>query len=346
MYNNAREIIEAHLVSQKERLLRTIAGRCVLERLGYSVRKTSALTKIPTRIQETMHVSPIPRNMHPNFHIGRRQARAQALARKYENHPNVLYVDAASTARSTAFVTSVVDNHGTEINASSVSRVSAAEAEELAIALAITTRPHWDCVIVLTDSQTACRNYSRAIISRAAHRILNGAHQLPPYIQIVWTPGHESLRGNQQAHACARAHALREPRDGRAEQFHPEPIPLTYTHILQHYRLSRRTLPPPHNALTREEAVIWRKLQTNTYPHLSLYHAIHPALYSYKCPHCDQCATLYHMVWACANTPQLTPITHPTTRQWEAALSSSDSTDQLNLVNRARRAAKAAGLLD
>ncbi|XP_049526509.1 uncharacterized protein LOC125946696 [Dermacentor silvarum] len=139
VYNNAREIIEAHLVSQKERLLRTIARRCVLERLGYSVRKTSALTKIPTRIQETMYVSPIPRNMHPNFHIGRRQARAQALARKYGNHPNVLYIDAASTARSTAFVTSVVDNHGTEINASSVSRVSAAEAEELAIALAITT---------------------------------------------------------------------------------------------------------------------------------------------------------------------------------------------------------------
>lgn len=137
----------------------TIEGHCFLERHGYSERKTSALAKIPTRIQETMHVSPIPRNMHVSFHIGWRQAQAQALVRKYENHPNVLYVDAESTARSTAFVTSVVDNHGTEINAALVSRASAVEAKELALALTIRTRPHWECVIVLTDSQMACRNF-------------------------------------------------------------------------------------------------------------------------------------------------------------------------------------------
>ncbi|KAG0445545.1 hypothetical protein HPB47_014116, partial [Ixodes persulcatus] len=65
-------------------------------------------------------------------------------------------------------------------------------------------------------------------------------------VDIVWTPAHSSMRGNEHAHLTARdlAHQATE------ETLEPTPL-TTYQEITQHYRLNRRTLPAPHPSLTR-----------------------------------------------------------------------------------------------
>ncbi|KAG0444463.1 hypothetical protein HPB47_013765 [Ixodes persulcatus] len=137
------------------------------------------------------------------------------------------------------------------------------------------------------------------------------------------------------------------PADGQTEETNSDGHPLTqYAEITEYYRLERQKLPPPHKELTREEAVVWRQLQTNTYRHLSLLHRWYPEQYNKECPFCHTYANLYHTVWECQRNPAIPPIPHPTPSQWEAVLLSSSLDDQRQLVDRARSAAKATGALD
>lgn len=213
----------------------------------------------------------------------------------------------------------------------------------MAIALAMTSPTSNKPLHVITDCQQACRNYGNGRISTSALRLLKKHKDtLNPTI-LIWTPGHAGLDGNERAHATARACTLQAPHQSLRD---PEPVQQQYRALLQHHRLARCAYPPPHQKLTREEAVAWRQLQTNTYPHLSFLHIIHPTIYPPTCPHCSEHPTLYHTTWACQNTPAAPIIRTPTLEQWEAALCSSDPEDQRQLVDRARRTAAAAGALD
>ncbi|CAN8025908.1 unnamed protein product [Ixodes persulcatus] len=90
IHNTVEEHIEAHLIGQRERLKLTPAGRQVLTRLGYPIQTLGHSETIPlTAVYRTkISVSPIPKNKHPEFHQGRRQARAHALEKKlhYTRH--------------------------------------------------------------------------------------------------------------------------------------------------------------------------------------------------------------------------------------------------------------------
>lgn len=166
----------------------------------------------------------------------------------------------------------------------------------------------------------------------------------------MWTPGHESLAGNEAADAAARGHSHRvSPLVGT---HHPEvpasrSIPQRSREILEHYKLSRRKYPPPHPKLTREEATHLRRLQTNSFPHATQLHKMHPTLFNYECKFC--CGTpntLYHMVWECKGVKELPEVLAPTPEQWEVLLTSEVLENQRGLVTRAVRAAAGHGIPD
>lgn len=174
------------------------------------------------------------------------------------------------------------------------------------------------------------------------------------------------MTGNEAAHAAAREHTSRA-----FLPFHTRPatnvddIALKFSEILQHHRLSRRTYPSPHKKLSKEEQVILRRLQTNTYVHGIIMHRLYPTEYSYTCTHCDVPDTLQHMVQDCplrdtspdpSSQAQQDDTRHEeqpnsahfstTTETWEAKLSSDDLDDQRSLVARAKEAAQARGFLE
>lgn len=161
-------------------------------------------------------------------------------------------------------------------------------------------------------------------------------------------PGHESLEGNEAAHAAARDYIHRAiSLTGQSPPHPPNPQPLLrYTDILADYRLKRQIFPIPHHQLTRDEATTFRRLQTNTYPHRTLLHAIYPTDYPATCHYCPAPGTLYHQVWECQKTPDLHPIPNPSIQQWTARLTSKDPTFQLDLVQRARAASRSQGIPD
>ncbi|KAG0410165.1 hypothetical protein HPB47_012719 [Ixodes persulcatus] len=97
LHNTLDELTEAHRRMQELRLARTNAGRVVPRRLGINAAPLNAGTrKIPSNVRKTITVKPLPKNMHPAHHEGRRRARAQALAKRFEGRTDVVYVDAAA----------------------------------------------------------------------------------------------------------------------------------------------------------------------------------------------------------------------------------------------------------
>lgn len=120
----------------------------------------------------------------------------------------------------------------------------------------------------------------------------------------------------------------------------------TYAEILSHYRQARRKYPAPDHRLAKEDTTTLRRLQTNTYPHNSILHAMYPTQYTANCKYCPQKGTLYHIVWECSHTPQLTPNPNPSFQQWVEMLTSSDLSDQQTLVERAKKAGRLQGVLD
>lgn len=341
------ELIEAQKVGQIERLKRTSTGRHVLRQLRYPTSEFAPREplSIAPNIKENITVAPIPRNMHPEHHKGRRTARAMALHRAYGNDLDTFYTDAACYPDITAKVVAVADWRGEALLSATIRTDNCTEAEECAIALAISAQPPDKIIHILTDSQQACRNYAQGRISPIAHKMLHKKQNIP-LVHLVWTPGHASLPGNERVHAAARGLTLQAPVEDQSNPDKVETIPLTYTHILQHHRLSRRTFPPPHVKLNRADAAAWRQLQTNTFPSLALRHTFYPSQYPDKCPFCGGHPNLYHSTWECSKPPGLPRIPNPSPSQWEAALSSTAFDDQRCLIDRASRIAAANGALD
>lgn len=217
------------------------------------------------------------------------------------------------------------------------------ETEEAAIAVALVAQPAMG-LHYFSDSQAACCNYTSSKISNKPHHILNSLLALTLSIVFLWTlAGDESMR--QSAGTCLR---LSTCQLGTADRDPGRDLPGTFTtYLYSPLTAISFNSPYPTTPTQHSEAVAWRKLQTNTHPHLSyMYHAIHRTLYSYRCPHCDEYTSLYDTVWACAHTSNLLPILKPTPDQWEVVLTGSDPHNQLRLVGQAQQAIAAAGLVD
>ncbi|KAL1471959.1 hypothetical protein MTO96_039636 [Rhipicephalus appendiculatus] len=81
------ELIEAHKTAQLARLSSTDAGRSVLNRLGMNpVMDSAGRTSLPQMIRRQLVLKPLPKNMPPGRHDGRRSARAKDLHEKYKTN--------------------------------------------------------------------------------------------------------------------------------------------------------------------------------------------------------------------------------------------------------------------
>ncbi|XP_042145538.1 uncharacterized protein LOC121835420 [Ixodes scapularis] len=139
VHNTAEELAEAHLTAQYERLSTTQAGRHILTSLQINFPSNpSHKCSLPLDIRQSLQVSPIPRNMHPQYHEQRRLKRAEALHKRLGGREDVAYVDAAEYTRREAFALSAVNDAGSLLTSATLYTTLSEEAEEFAIALAMT----------------------------------------------------------------------------------------------------------------------------------------------------------------------------------------------------------------
>ncbi|KAH7974127.1 hypothetical protein HPB49_010274 [Dermacentor silvarum] len=111
----------------------------------------------------------------------------------------------------------------------------------------------------------------------------------------------------------------------------------SYADVLEWYRSARRSMPDPHPQLTREQAVLYRQLQTNSVLTPALARFICPDVYeSSKCSVCNSAtATLTHVLWDCklnAEEAAAYPGRLPT--DIARAVTAQDSEQQLQAVQR------------
>lgn len=353
--NTLNELIEAANASQQQRLLGSRTGRKILERLGYQTSELAKDTReIPKSIREKIKVTPMPRNMHSTYHEVRRKSRAKTLQTRYGGQTDVLYTDAAAYQSKTAYAAVAVTESGVPVSCCTLLSRDTTEAEEVAIALAM-TRP--EIRTIVSDSKSAIRNFDRGRISSAAWSILaNVKNFTTEEVTLVWTPAHRGLIGNEKAHATARgltvrataANAAAADVQSLASALHAEPPsqmtanegPSDYSEITQYYRLERKILPPADPQLSRKEEIYWRRLQTGVFQNPVLYSKWHPKVVDPRCKKCKGRADLVHMVWTCPSYKK----PHRNVASWEALLLSRTSETQRKIIGLALEAAKSQGI--
>lgn len=324
LHNTLEEVSEAQRTAQLERLSTTVAGREILARVGYNLQEeqeSSKTPRLPQPVRERLRILPLPRNIHPDHNRGRREARARALTETHANDTGALYVDAAQypDRKDTYVAVAVKATTGELYSACSVRAKRTCQAEETAIALALTGA---GCTTILSDSRTAITNFLKDSVCASAVRMLQcsvGSSAPKTVTTVRWFPAHAGAGAsgsgfpnrNETADAVARELTGRAapPRDsqaaeGRPEELEMEPL-VAYGDILQWYRAGRRLRPPPHPRLSREDAVLYRQLQTNSVLTPMLARHVCPEVYeSVLCSVCNvSCATLAHLLWDCELNP-------------------------------------------
>lgn len=349
-HNTVEELVEAHLSNQRVRLSQTAAGRLVLTKLGWQEADHKETGPLPKLWAQKIQTKPLPRNMRPGRNDGRRAARVKALietlrpaGEEEEDATGVtLYTDASLPKFSTRATISVTTKDAL-VTCASVKTAFPEEAEEAAIAVAL-TQPEVNKII--TDSQKAYANYRKGRVSLTALRILEGGKLRIPEqkIELIWTPAHSGLEGNELAHQLARE------LEHRADEHEPQAI-TSYKDITSHYREGRRRYPEPHKSLSRAQQTILRQVQAGSFPHPYLQSRMYPERYKKECSFCGQLGTLRHVIGECDFTKTTPPpLTQPSTtlptslnERWETLLTSPALEVQLVLISRGQAAAEAYG---
>lgn len=348
MHNTLSEVTEAQKLAQVARLSSTKAGQRLLQSLGCRhMGSTEQKVFLTQTVKATYEVEPFPRNVHPQYNVGRRKARARSLLDFVAKSPGkVAFVDAAQYGRSDSFAAVVVDHRGRVLNSASVGKVSASVAEQVAIALAMKdpSRPE-----IFTDSRAAVRAFASGVVSREAATILSSRGAVG-FHTITWFPAHMGLgvhpsvsNVNELAHNRAREITCRGGPGGSAGGFaesFKDPLG-TFHEVTSHYQLSRRRYPLPHSKLTRPQSSVLRMLQAGSFPSRSTFshfaEGIDPG-----CPSCrENKCTLAHMLWQC---PALCGAKFSTQQDWERTLKSGELSVQLSAVQEACERAEGHGL--
>ncbi|KAG0424845.1 hypothetical protein HPB47_027946 [Ixodes persulcatus] len=218
--NTASELVEAHRTGQYERLSGSSTGRQILSRLNLnSPAEWTPKQAIPREIHSRLIVAPLPRNMHPTFHEGRRRSKATTQHKLFTHRSDVSYVDAAEYGHRPAFEAVAVTSTGQVKTCATIFTTSPEQAEEATIALAVTATP---CPKGIPNLDASARGTLRKRVG-------------PFHSPRIHRPGGMDSRD------CG-ARSARERLVG-------------FYDITSHYRLSRRLYPPTTQALSREESV-------------------------------------------------------------------------------------------
>ncbi|KAG0429466.1 hypothetical protein HPB47_023608 [Ixodes persulcatus] len=208
IHNTVDELIEGHLSSQRQRLSQTQSGRQVIRKIGWSAAELEEKGKLAGDWQEKIKTKPIPKNINPACHGGRRK--------ELGNGEDVVYTD-VSRDQGTTRAVAVVTTNKKMLTSVSVEVKDVEEAEEVAIALALTLPGR---TRVVTDSQQAYRSFQL--------RVLKNKRPPEEPIDVVWVRSHYAVEGNELAHKQARALTYRATGRGRGEfrldQKHPPPL--------------------------------------------------------------------------------------------------------------------------
>lgn len=278
--------------------------------------------------------------MHPEHHKDRRRARAKALHKHYSGLQDIVHVDVAEYPSRDAFSIGIVNNQGQAHSAATICCMHAEEAEEAAIALAISGTT---AEIIFSDSKTAVRNFASGKIHKPAMQILNKYPPPDRQIQIIWVPAHSSHPGNEAAHNYARGFVSRAVEGLDLGSARDRMV--TFHEITMHYREGRQKYPPPHKSLNKLQQVTWRQLQTGSFANPYKYSLIYPGCFSPKCKNCDAYkADLTHIMSDCPGLKPRAELELNNTSDWEVAVSSSDPAVQLRTVNWALEVAESQGL--
>ncbi|KAH7959066.1 hypothetical protein HPB49_008015 [Dermacentor silvarum] len=180
--------------------------------------------EVSKQVARRLVVLPLPRNVHPDRNKERRVARARALAETYADDAKAVYVDAAKHQRKPkTYVAAVVRaTDGNVLNACSVRATSAEQAEEAAIALALSGIP--EATTILSDSRTAIANFGRGSVGTPAASLLPRAKSTTTHLR--WFPAHVGVipggaaNRNEEADVVARELAYRAapPRPSEADE--------------------------------------------------------------------------------------------------------------------------------
>ncbi|KAG0429354.1 hypothetical protein HPB47_023759 [Ixodes persulcatus] len=349
--NTLEELIEAHRAAQLTRLRCTAQGWALLATLGFPPCPASlAAEGLSPAARARLTVAPIPRHMNPTRHSARRDHRSRYLRRAYPvgcDTVRALFTD-ASPQGVRGGITVVVDSDLRTVHAATERGLTDVSIlEERAVARAILSTSFLSSSIpihILTDSQTACRHFLYNTLHPSTASLLDPFLSSTSHnFRLVWVPGHAAVPGNERAHALARDLSHRAP----GEDFVSiQPAPYSYSTHLAELRLARQHYPPPHPSLTRRDAVLWRQLQTNTFPTPLFYSYLHPSLSPPQCPHCGDRPNLFHMVWQCQLIPAVPSNPNPTPTSWEERLTDDTATGQQSLVDRAKAVAATYGAPD
>lgn len=313
------------------------------------------MTSLDSAVRQALVVYPIPRNMHPQFNVARRRARAKKILEQvHSKSGSSTFTDAARADRN-RYVAVAVSERGTVMSACSVKATSPAIAEQVSIALGLLDSSR---VQIYSDSRSAVRAFASGRVSPPVARILRG-RTITPH-EIIWFPAHmgSTISGitnsNELAHARARGLAFRaglhgpgtldrsappgaDPLDGGAADRGSRDVLATFNEVTSHYRLSRRVFPPPHSHLTRGQEVTLRLLQTGVYPcpaNVSIYMDISP-----DCPDCGCVCTFEHMMWDCPHIPKELKAQIIPRQGFYSAIKSTDRHRQLRAIQGAHDAA-------
>lgn len=345
VHNTFAEMREAHRVNQINRLSQTPSGRRLLHRLGLNpISDQDPLQPVPELWRQKLWVEPLPRNMNPDLHPGRRLARAAALHTRHSDRPGVFYVDVSGPSPSGHFTAAVI-TEGKHVDGLSFRADTVTHAEEVAIALAAS---HPASRTILTDSRSACSQYLQGSIAPLAASLLQAASWRfnPHPIRIVWTPGHSGLPGNEAANAAARASPVRAVAPPCPETESGNTNLTRFREILAYYRASRRLYPDPARGLEKADERLLRRLQTNTFISPAVARHFLPEING-TCSTCHVLADTYHVVASCPVNPVpfSSPFPIPTREAWEEhLLGCSTLAAQRSLVERARAASSSTGV--
>ncbi|KAH7971240.1 hypothetical protein HPB49_020685 [Dermacentor silvarum] len=181
--NSITELLEAQRNSQLQCLRQTRQGCAILSCLGYPIPEKPtqvAQHNLAPNNRALSNVAPIPRNMNPHRHAGRRRARVQTMTRVFGDGTTdlqVLYTNAALYPGKLAMCLAVIDNTNTLVACATLCTTDSGSAEEGAIALAIvhaSTLPSQDApVTIVTNSQAACRAIVHGLVAAHTHNILS-----------------------------------------------------------------------------------------------------------------------------------------------------------------------------